>query len=318
MFDFGQDPNRINALELVVGSFEDMESAFYNVLYGEHQWREIIPEASINTSVNPGASTTSYRVKDWKGKASFRARHDQGVPTVGQTVDKNIIAIETAGVSSVFDRDDARAVAMGYEEDLLQEMPAIMRMACDNHVEGTFFYGDAELGFLGWLDYPNVDVIPAPNGVSGFSDWPQKTSDEIVFDINNAITTVWVDSKLRHLPGEIDLPPERLAFISSLRMSDASDKTVLEYIRTNNIYTNQTGNDLTIKAIRYLDGAGGGGVQRMVARDTDPRNMKMPFSIPFDLLEPQPFGFDVNLFAEYKFGSYHMPYPKSMNYTDGI
>ena len=317
-FDFGQNPNRINALELVVGSFEDMESAFYEVLYGEHQWRQVVPEGSINTSVNPGASTASYRVRDWKGKGSFRARHDQGVPTVGQTVDKNLIPIETAGVTGVFDRDDARAVRMGYEEDLLQELPRIMRMACDNHVEGTIFYGDPELGFLSWLDYPTVDILVAPNGASGFSDWPQKTSDEIQFDINNAISTVWVDTKLRHIPDTVYLPPDRLALISSLRMSDASDKSVMDYIKVNNIFTATTGKELKLVAIRYLDGAGVAGVQRMVAEDTDPRNTKLPFSIPFDLLEPQPFGFDVHLFAEYKYGSYHKPYPKSMNYTDGI
>lgn len=318
-YQFGHNPNRVSALELVVGSFEDLQNTFYDVLYPEFLWRDVVPEASVNTGINPGATSTSYRVRDHRGKGSFRGRHDNGVPTVGRTLDKNIIPIEVAGVSAIFDREDARQTQMGLNENLLTELPKIMREACDRHVEGTIFYGDADVGFLGWLDYPGVILQTAPNGAGGNSEWSTKTPDEIVADINDAITAVWVGSKQIHLPNTVYLPGTQLAAIASRKMSENSDKTILEYVRQNNIYSSLNGGaPLEIKSIRYLDQAGAGNTDRMAVAEVNERNVQLPFPLPYDLLEPQEHGYDVNIFAEYKFGSFHMPYPRSMVYVDGI
>jgi hypothetical protein len=306
-------------MELVVGSFEDLEAAFYDVLYGEHQWRQVVPEASIDTAINPGATTKSYRVKDWRGRASWRSRHGQNIPTVGRTLDKNLVPMEVGSISAIFDREDARQVQFGYDESLLTDLPGYMRMACDNHVEGTVFYGDPNVNFDGWLDYTGVDRADAALNAGATSrEWVDKTSDEIQFDVNNAITTVWVNSKLVHMPDVVYLPPTQYGYIASRRMSDASDKSILDYLKTNNVYTSTTGKELRFVPIRYLDDAGSGDTARMVVAETNPRNQVLPFPLPFDLLEPQLFGFDVHLYAEYKFGSFHVRYPGSLSYTDGI
>ena len=316
----GHSPNRLTAMELVVGSFEDMETAFYEVLYGEIQWRDVVPEASVDTQINPGANVASYRVRDIRGKGSFRATHDQGIPTVGQSLDKILVPIEVSGVSAVFDRDDARQIQFGYNENLLTELTTIMREACERHVEGTIFFGDdAVKDFEAWLDYSLVTVANAPNGAGGFSEWTTKTPAEIIADINNAISTVWNGTKQVHLPDTVFLPGEQLALIASTAKGEETDTTILEFVKKNNIYTSLTGTELKFKAIRYLDGAGAGGEDRMVvAQQARTDNFKLPFSLPFDLLEPQEAGFSVELYAEYKFGSIHIRYPSNMLYTDGI
>jgi hypothetical protein len=319
-YEQGHSPNRLSAFELVVGSFEDMESAFYDVKYPDILWRDVVPESSVDTSINPGATTASYRSRDKRGKGSFRAAHDQGVPTVGQTLDKVLVPIEVAGVSAIFDRDDARQIQFGYNENLLTELSDIMREACERHVEGTIFYGDDTVkGFEGWLDYSLVTVSNAPNGGGGNSEWSTKTPDEIIADINAAISSVWTGSKQIHLPDTVYLPGSQLALIATTARNTNTDLTILEFVKKNNIYTSLTGNDLTFKSIRYLEGSGVGGVDRMVVAETKrPENFKLPFPLPFDLLPPQEAGFSVNLFAEYKFGSFHLRYPKSMLYMDGI
>lgn len=315
----GHNPNRQTAMELVISSFEDMEAAFYDVLYGDIQWRDVVPEASIDTGVNPGADATSYRVRDRRGKGAFRAQHDNGIPTVGQTVDKILVPVEVAGVSAVFDRDDARKMQFGYNQNLLTELADIMREACERHVEGTIFYGDDSIGaFEGWLDYSNVTVSNAPNGAGGNPEWSTKTPAEIIKDVNDAITAVWTGSKQVHLPDTVFLPGEQLGYIAGTAKGDETDTTILEFLKKNNVYTSLTGKELTFKAVRYLDGAGAGGADRMVVAETNPRNFKVPFSIPFDLLDPQERGFDVELYAEYKFGSFHIRYPGCMLYVDDI
>ena len=305
-------------MELLVGSFEDMKSEFYEVKYGEIQWRDVIPEASVDTSINPGATSTSYRVYDQRGKGSFRSQHDNGVPTVGQTLGKNIVPIEVAGVSAIFDTEDARQIQFGHNQSLLSELPNVMRKACERHVEGTVFFGDENIqDFQGWLDYAGVTITTVGNGAGGNPEWNTKTPDEILGDINDAISAVWNGTKQVHLPDTVYLPGTQLAFIAAFRIPEIN-MTVLEFIKANNIYTALTGQELTIKSVRYLDGAGAGGTDRMVVAETNAENVTLPFPLPFDLLEPQERGFDVELYAEYKFGSFHMRYPASMIYVDGI
>lgn len=316
----GHNPNRQSAFDIVTGAFEDVEAKFYEVKYGEMQWRNVIPEASIDSSINPGADTTSYFVHDIRGKGGFRSKHDQGVPTVGQTLDKILVPMEVAGVTAKFDREDARKMQFGYNMNLLTDLSAIMRKACERHVEGTVFYGDADVKILeGWLDHSKVTVANAVNGAGGFSEWSTKTPDEIVADVNTMLTTVWTGSKQVHLPDTLYLPGEQLALLVSTKMSAQADKSIFEFLKTNNLYTAMTGNELEIKNIRYLDQAGVANVDRaVVAQEKDAENFKLPFPLPFELLEPQQQGFDVELFAEYKFGGFHVRYPKSMLYTDGI
>ncbi|MNN03071.1 hypothetical protein D3C81_1157470 [compost metagenome] len=94
--------------------------------------------------------------------------------------------------------------------------------------------------------------------------------------------------------------------------------TVLEYIKKNNLFTSLTGQELQVVGLRYLQGAGSGGTNRMILSEFKDENNYMPMSMPFNMLAPQDEQFATNLFAEYKFGSYHKPYPTSAQFIDGI
>jgi hypothetical protein len=316
-FTFGATPDRQTTFDLVTRAFEDMEAAFEEVRYPDHMWRECIPQASVDTGVNPGADTASYGIEDWKGKGAFRGRLDSVVPTVGRTVDKALIPIQPAGVTAIFDRDDARKMTFGYNTNLLTDLTEIMKKACDNHVEATFFYGNAQYGFKGYLDHPNVPVVTAPNGAGGTATFSSKTDDEIITDLNNALAKVWTQSNTVHIANVLELPPENFSLIATRKLSNEK-VSILEYFKMNNVTSALTGQPITIRPLRYLKGAGAGGSQRMIAKEDNARNFKMPFSIPYELLEPQPQGYGVHLLAEYKFGSYHVKFPMAMSYTDGI
>ncbi|MNC80049.1 hypothetical protein D3C75_1327110 [compost metagenome] len=73
-----------------------------------------------------------------------------------------------------------------------------------------------------------------------------------------------------------------------------------------------------MEVLTYLTGAGSGGTNRMIVSEWKEQNYYMPFSIPFNMLAPQDVQFATNLFAEYKFGSFHKPYPTSAQFIDGI
>lgn len=308
-----------SGFEIVLSNFEHFESQFYDVLHEETHWKKAIPQASVETDIDGGATSTSYGTRDWSGQGQFAASQSGDVPTVGQNVAKpTTIPILVANVAAKISREDIRVYQHAHSGRLDSELPQVMRQACDRHVEGVFFFGDAAVGFDAWIDADSVPIVQAPlNGGATSRKWVDKTPDEILADVNSGISQVFTTTKEIHLPDTIFIPTAQFADIAGRRITD-TNMTVLEFIKKNNIYTATTGKELSIQSLPHLTAAGAGATDRMVAIEMKPRNHKLPFPIPFTLLAPQEVGYDVHLLAEYKFGSYHNRYPLSMLYMDEI
>lgn len=310
-FQFGAQPSREAGFEYFLSNFEDFKQRFRDVKYQDLFWKEAIPAGSVDTGINPGADSTSYPVGDWRGLGAFRARFGKNIPTVGLTFGKNNVPIQVGGISATMDTDELRAVQYGHRMDLQTKFPEVMRKACELHVEGTVFFGDASIGFVPWLDYPVVPETVAATGAGGGTEWGSKTPDEILYDLNMAVITTFVNTRQVHKVNWIALPTGHYGYIKATPRSANSDTTILQYFLNNN-------EGVTVVSLPYLDSAGVGGTARMISGEKKEENFLMPFSLPFTLLAPQFQGFSINLFAEYKFGSVHMPHPMSYLYTDGI
>lgn len=312
------------AMGFTVDVFEQLQARAYDVKLPDIQWNTTLPTASVDTSINPGAKLTSYRVRDRRGVGAFRAAIGKDIPVVGVTMNKVTIPLESAACMAQADMDDIRAVAFGFEGmNLLTDYGVVMREACERHIEEVFFFGFANLDFAGYIDYSLVPATTAGTKAGGGTTWAVATGDEIVKDIQVAIGTVYTNSKGVFLPGKVEIPLAQLVQIASQRMGGASgatgeNVTVLEYIKRNNLYTATTGRELEVVGLRYLTGAGAGVTNRMIVSQFEADNHYMPMSQPFEVLPPQDVQFATNLFAHWKFGSYHKPYPTSAIFVDGI
>ena len=319
-FDLGSDPAAINSLEIAYNVFEDVQSAAENVELPMIMWPHVIPLESVDTSINPGAQSASYRVRDRTGTGQFRGRGATNIPIVGLTNDKVVVPVESAGIGANFDRADARAVAMGFSESLPGELGEIMREGSERHIEATTFYGYPQLGFQGFINHPNVPIMTATANAAGTSSkWTDKTASEIIEDISSAIARVFTTTRTLHVPGRVLLPPAQFALLAAKKAAEEDgNKSAAEYVATNNIYTTKRGGKLEIMDLRYLEGAGAGSTDRMIVYEFEKRNYWMPMSVPFQMLEPQQNGFGVDMLAEYVFGSFHAKRPLAMQYVDGI
>lgn len=317
-WNFGMQPTRESAFEFFVKNTEQFKNTFREVKHPDLFWNKVIPSESIDTGINPGADMMSYPTGDWNGLGAFRGRGGRNIPTVSMNFGKNNVPIAVGGIAATMDVDEIRSVQFGMRMDLKTRFPEVMRKACDLHVEGSVFYGDNTAGFMPFLDYPGVPVGTVAAGASGNTEWDKKTPDEILDDMNMALSAVWVGTRQVHMPNVMYLPTGHLSYISGKRSASISDMTILEYFKNTNLCKTQTGTELEIMALPYLDDAGVSGAARMIVGEKKGANWDMPFPIKFDLLAPQLQGFGINLFAEYKFGSIHMPYPMSYHYFDGI
>lgn len=324
-FNFGATPDRQAVFEFFLSNMEQFTNQFKEVLYPGLMWDQVIPAGSIESGINPGANMMSYPIMDWLGQAGFRARFGRNIPTVGLTFGKNNIPIQAGGVGAVMDTDEIRAVMMGMQLNLQSKLPEIMKKAILLHIEGTFFYGDEYVNFMPFLDFPGVSIAVAAQGAGGSTLWVNKTPQEVAQDINSNLTSVWVNSRQIHMPNTVYLPSQHYGYIATTPMVVGADaggvlvgQTILDYVLKNNICTNSGRGQLQIKPLQYLGDAGLGGTARMIICETKPDNFVMPYPMPMQLLAPQFYDFDIKLFAEYKFGSVHLPYPKAFLYVDEI
>ena len=313
-YDFSRnDPGSVTATELIVSVFDQVDSGFYDVLYPEILWKEHIPQASVKTDITPGAMNHVYRSRDTKGMGQFVQGDPKNIPRVGQTINQITVPILDAAVGATLTDAEARRYQYGFQSALAQDYGEIMKKAAEYHVERTFFFGDDLAGFDPYLDYPTVTKIPSVA-------WDGSDPSVWVEAVNDAITAVWVASKTVHMPDTLKLPPSLYSMLTKAYVIGSGSVGVavsaIKYLQENNIYTLTTGKPLNIKPLRYLEGAGVGGVDRAIVEESNPRNFVMPFPLPYQLAQPVPIPLGVEMFAEYIFGSFNIRYPGAMAYID--
>jgi hypothetical protein len=101
--------------------------------------------------------------------------------------------------------------------------------------------------------------------------------------------------------------------------STGSDMTVLDWLQKYNVYTAQTNQPLTVRAVRGLETAGAGGVGRMVVYRRDPQVLKFHIPMPHRFLpvwQTGPMVFDVP--GIFRTGGVEIRRPGAVRYVDGI
>lgn len=322
-FTAGNPAGQNGAMGFDVNIYEQIRATAYEVKLPDILWSNTLPAGSLDTSVNVGAKLVSYRVKDRRGKGAFRAAVGKDIPTVGATINKVTIPMESGAVGASIDLDDLRAVAFGHEGmNLITDNGSTMREASERHIEHTFFYGFSTLGFAGYLDYALSPLTTASVKAATGTTWAVATPDEIISDVVTGITTIGVNSKGIFKAGRLELPIAQFMLIAGRRINGTAgngvNETILSFLKKNNPFTAVTGQELDIRMVRYLQGAGVGGSDRAIFSDANPDNQYMPMSEAFNMLPPQDVQLATNLFGTYKFGSYHRPFPTAFLQMDGI
>lgn len=320
-FTYGSQSN-VNALELAFSIYTDVDAAFFDVEYPEHDWYKVLKEDQINNNINPGATTYAARIRDRQGTAAFVGKNENNnIPKVSQSIGAIEIPMAASAVGATLNNEDARQYNFGFNSNLAQDLGECMRTACDNLIEQTVFFGDPSVGFRGFLNYDGITVTNAPNGASGYATWDKKTAQEMIKDVNDAITKVWEDSKGVFLPNVVYLPLAQYSLLNNTPFvlnGNVAFSSALTYLKTNNMYTNRRGGELEIIPIRYLKGAGTGSANRMVVQDRSKKNQGMPFPMPYTVQAPVPVPLGAEFYAEQKHGSYYIAQKFSTLYVDGI
>lgn len=307
---------------LAISIFSSVDPQFLDVQYPERLWQKIIPESQRNTSVNAGAQTHVRRTKDRQGAAAFTSQlAGDNIPRVGVSIGAIASPLAVSAVGADIHNEDARQYEFGNLGSLPQDLQSAMVEAAANLVEVTVIFGDPTVEFLGWLNYPQVSVnAVGQNGTGVGFAWTTKTPYFIWYDVQVAIAAMYNNTNTLFIPDTIYLPPSQFMLLQQPMVIGGTSVAVsiFEYIKKNNGYTAITCKELKIEPIRYLTGAGSGGMDRMVVQCHDDKYQEIALPLALTMQAPIPIALGAAIFAEQKHGTYCNYQPATMAYWDGI
>jgi hypothetical protein len=155
------------------------------------------------------------------------------------------------------------------------------------------------------------------NGAGGTPQWATKTPDEILADVNTLIEATWQASGYAVCPDKLLLPPQQFAFISSQKVSTAGNVSILTFLEDNSISLRVNGRKLDVQPLKWLDGRGAAGADRMVVYTNDENRLRFPM-VPVRRETPYYLGVKFNAPYIWAFGEVEFVYPETVRYADGI
>lgn len=306
------------ALGFLVSQTSFIESTVYETQYPGIQYQDLIP---IDTSAYEWAKSITFYSSDRTGKAEFFHHYGQDLAIADVERTQHEVAIHMANIGYRYTLEEL-GVAMQLGIPLTAERAAAAVRAYEEKVDEVALRGEPTKGLDGLINYPGVTAIDAAEvsaeGGGVTTDWNEKTADQILADINSAIVGVHVDSLTVETADTILLPVALASMLATRRLGDTT-MTLLQFLRDNNSYTFQTGQPLTIRAVRGLETAGEGGTGRMVVYRRDPSVLKMHIPMPHRFLPVWQTGalvFDVP--GIFRLAGLEIRRPGAVRYVDGL
>ena len=196
-----------------------------------------------------------------------------------------------------------------------------IRLHCDQTLDRNVYWGFNKVSSTGLCNNPNITRSSAAPHTSGGTDtqWVYKTADEILNDINTAISAVWRDNDCSSdaLPNHILVPVEQFGALVTRKVSDDSERSILTYVLENNI-ARQQGSELVISPCKWCKGKGSDGTDRMVVYMNQVDRVCFNLTQPLRRMDAEYADMRIKIPYIAQFSEVRFLYPSTVRYLDGI
>jgi len=161
-------------------------------------------------------------------------------------------------------------------------------------------------------------------GSLGSTTWALKSADEILADINQALTSVWTASAWAVMSNRILIPPAQYGLLATAKVSLAGNESIMKYVLENNLLAKSGGPKLEIFPCKWCIGAAAGGTigtlgtgDRMVVYLKEKNRVRFPMT----MLQRTPIQYDsIYHKSTYycRLGTLEIVYGSTIGYFDGI
>ena len=218
---------------------------------------------------------------------------------------------------STLEREKMRSVGRDPETFLNKGI----RLHCDKLIDRNVYVGFSKVSSTGLINNSNITRSAAAGHTPGGSDtqWQYKTADEILDDINDAISGLWRDNDCSSdaLPNHILIPVQQFGMLVTRKVSDDSERSILTYVLENNL-TAQQGGVLTISPCKWCTAAGSSASDRMVVYMNRVDRICFNLTQPLRRMDTEYSEMRVKIPYIAQFSEVRFLYPSTVRYLDGI
>ena len=216
---------------------------------------------------------------------------------------------------SVMDREKM----MGIGRDPETFLNKGIRLHCDKLIDRNVYQGFEKVNSTGLVNNPAIARISAATAAGGGTRWSQKTADEILNDINSAISALWKDNdcSIDALPNHILVPVEQFGALVTRKVSDDSERSILSYVLENNL-TTQQGGELIISPCKWCSRAGSSRSDRMVVYCNRIDRICFNLTQPLRRMETEYAEMRIKIPYIAQFSEVRFLYPSTVRYMDAI
>jgi hypothetical protein len=305
-----------SAVGFVTPAFYNIERTVYQRKYPSFDYASLIP---VVTEGSPWGRGVLFRSSDIAGKAEFLSGKGFDMPYADVTRDQFLKGFELAGIGYEWSLEEINIAALEGRQ-LGSEKGEAARKVAEQMLWNVAMTGTTEKNWTGLVNDAGVTATTATaDGTGSSALWSTKTPDQILRDINAAITGIFTGTNEVEMADTVLLPTARWLSISTVPRTSTSDRTILSYLQENNVYTAETGRPLTIRGLRNLATAGGSGTARMIAYRRDPEVLRFHLPMPHQFLPPfQKSSMTWEVAGIMRTGGTEIRLPKAVAYVDGI
>lgn len=283
---------------------ETVRAGLFEVLFPELKGMNFVP---VNTSVNPGAEIFTYRWFEETGTAEFTSGYGQRGPRADIAGHEASSPIRAIVDSYGYSFQEVRAAMMAGLP--LQAAKAnAARKAIAQKMDDIMLLGDGTLAYGGLT---GLFKLSGTCTATTAGTWGSLLPDAIIAEMNELVDTISTTSKGIHEANTLLLPLSTYRYLSSTRMGDGSDATILSFFKANHP---GVAVDWSVK----LETAGTGGAKRAMAYVKSPDMLEAIVPVAFEQFAPQEVGFEQVTDCHARMGGVVCYYPKSVCYMDSI
>lgn len=298
------------AMGFVISQTSYIERQVNEIVYPDIQYPGLIP---VDTSAPEWIKSVTYYSSDKVGKADWINGNADDIPLASTERSKFETSVHMAGIGYGWGLEEiSQAQMLGLS--LTADDASAARRAYEEMVDRVALAGDASKGFSGLFNFPGVTAGTAVTG-----GWGTATADQILADVNTALTVQASGTMFTAFSDTLLLPYSKFLLLATRKVNDQGLESILTYLQKNNVYTATTGRPLLLKGLNGLDTAGAGGTARMISYRRDPSVLKMHIPMPHRFLpvyQAGPIRWEVP--GIFRLGGVDIRRPAEVRYTDGI
>ncbi len=300
----------VTGLAFLISQLSAIESKTYEVQYKEITYNTIIP---ISNEAGEWAESVTYFYMDGAAVAEFVGTKSLDVPIAEISTEKITVPVELGATGYEYSDEEMRQ-AIQLQRSLPQLKANVARRAYEELCQRTGMVGNTTHNLPGFINNVNVTAASVVNPGSG-TEWVNKSADEIIFDVNDMLADIFVDSLQVERANTVLLPTAQWSLIATTPRSALSETTILQYLANNSPYVSSVED---IQPVYELTGAGAAATDRMMGYTKSMDKVVMHIPMPLRFTEPQRKGRGFEIPGEFKIGGVEFRYPGSARYADGI